>query len=148
MIPGNDITDRLVDLLRKIPELVADMDGDPSRIVAYKDNYPAASSLTKAIYEMKVPSILATWQATTPADFEEMTKWSHQVTLFIRCRDYAQIFRHIVRGTPVPGDLPLISFTVHEACYPMDVPSIQRQRDEEGLDYFEMPIVFKEIFDE
>ena len=31
---------------------------------------------------------------------------------------------------------------------PMDLPSIQRQTDAEGLDYFEVPISFTEIGDE
>ena len=38
--------------------------------------------------------------------------------------------------------------TVHPSCYPMDLPSIMRQTDAEGLDYFEVPITFTEIGDE
>jgi len=38
--------------------------------------------------------------------------------------------------------------TVHPSCYPMDLPSILRQTDAEGLDYFEVPITFTEIGDD
>jgi hypothetical protein len=42
----------------------------------------------------------------------------------------------------------MINATVHPSCYPMDVPSIQRATDAEGLDYFEVAMSFVEAGDE
>jgi len=69
MINPAELVDALVEKLRAIPELVAEMEGDPQRIYAYHDLYPKRVSLPLAIYEMPVPSILVAWQGTTPGSF-------------------------------------------------------------------------------
>jgi hypothetical protein len=57
MINPAELVDALVEKLRAIPELVAEMEGDPERIHAYHDLYLKRVSLPLAIYEMPVPSI-------------------------------------------------------------------------------------------
>ena len=49
---------------------------------------------------------------------------------------------------PDSADVAMLNATVHPSCYPMDLPTIQRQTDAEGLDYFEVPITFTEIGDD
>jgi hypothetical protein len=157
MIDPSALVDNLVELLRSIPELVLEMDGDPDRIYVYHDQYPKRSSLAHAIHQMPAPSIMAVWQGTAPGSFAGMDVWKHQVTLFLRAREtsdgdpptaYYRLFRLITKGEPMSGEVPMMSASVHPSCYPMDLPMIQRQTDAEGLDYFEVPLSFTEIGDE
>ena len=55
MINPAEITNSLVSLLREIPELVAEVGGDPERIFAYHDLYPKRVSLELAKYQMPAP---------------------------------------------------------------------------------------------
>ena len=64
MINPAEITNSLVSLLREIPELVAEVGGDPERIFAYHDLYPKRVSLELAKYQMPAPGILVAWQGT------------------------------------------------------------------------------------
>jgi hypothetical protein len=152
-----ELVDNLVALLRDIPELVTEMNGDPERILAYHDQYPKRSSLAHAIHQMPAPSILAVWQGTYPGAFGGMDVWKHRVTLFLRAREtfegdpptgYYRLYRLIKKGVPASVDQPMLNVTVHPSCYAMDLPPIERQTDAEGLDYFEVPITFTEIGDE
>ena len=107
---------------------------------------------------MPAPSIMAVWQGTGPGSFGDVDVWKHQITLFLRARETFD-------GDPPTAVLPAVpvdhegrsrrepawrwtNATVHPSCHPMDLPSIQRQTDAEGLDYFEVPITFTEIGDE
>ena len=133
------------------------MGGDPERIYAYHDSVPEEVSLAHAIHQMPAPSIMAVWQGTAPGTFGGMDVWKHQVTLFLRAREtfdgdpptaYYRLFRLITKGVPTAAGVPMLNATVHPSCYPMDLPSIQRQTDAEGLDYFEVPISFTEMGDD
>ena len=157
MINPAELVDNLVTLLRDIPELVAEMEGDAGRIYAYHDQYPRRSSLAEAIHQMPAPAIMAAWHGTQPGSFGGMEVWRHQITLYLRAREtlegdpptgYYRLFRLITRGVPRSLGMPMINATVHPACHPMDVPSISRQTDAEGLDYFEVPLSFTEIGDD
>src|SRR5579885_2439381 len=72
MINPAELVDNLVALLRSIPDLVAEMDGDPKRIYAYHDQYPKQASLAQAIHTMPAPAVMAVWQAGRPA---RSTRW-------------------------------------------------------------------------
>jgi len=157
MIDPSELVNNLVALLRDIPDLVMEMNGDPERIYAYHDQYPKRSSLALAIHQMPAPSIMAAWQGTVPGTFGGSDVWKHQVTLYLRAREtfggdpptaYYRLFRLITKGVPAAAGVPMINATVHPSCYPMDVPSIQRATDAEGLDYFEVSMTFTEIGDE
>ena len=157
MIDPAAIIDALVTLLRDIPDLVTEVGEDPERIYAYHDQYPKRSSLALAIHQMPVPSIMAAWQGTAPGSFGGNDVWKHQVSLFLRAGEtsdgdpptaYYRLFRLITKGVPESTGLPLLNSTVHSSCYPMDVPSIQRATDAEGLDYFEVSMSFTEAGDE
>jgi len=157
MINPAELVDNLVAMLRAIPDLVAEMDGDPERIYAYHDQYPKRSSLAQAIHNMPAPAVMAVWQGTAPGTLGSVDVWKHQVTLYLRAREtfdgdppaaYYRLFRLITKGVPEGSEVPMLNATVHPSCYPMDLPQIQRQTDAEGLDYFEVPITFTEIGDE
>jgi hypothetical protein len=160
MIDPSELVDNLVAALRDIPDLVAEMGSDADRIYAYHDQYPQRVSLAHAIHQMPVPGLMAVWQGTQPGSFSGVDVWKHQLTLFVRVgasavkegvavpTTYYSLFRLIVKGTPSTGDQPILNTAIHDSCYPMDLPMIQRQTDSEGLDYFEIPIQFTEIGDE
>ena len=157
MIDPSVLVENLVAMLREIEDLVLEMEGDPERIYAYHDQYPKRSSLVHAIHQMPAPSIMAVWQGTGPGSFGGMDVWKHQVTLYLRAREtfdgdpptaYYRLFRLITKGVPASADVAMLNATVHPSCYPMDLPTIQRQTDAEGLDYFEVPITFTEIGDD
>ena len=157
MINPAELVDNLVAMLRAIPDLVVEMEGDPERIYAYHDRYPKKASLAQAIHTMPAPAVMAVWQGTAPGTFGTVDVWKHQVTLYLRAREasesdppaaYYRLFRLITKGVPAESEVPMLNATVHPSCYPMDLPLIQRQTDAEGLDYFEVPITFTEIGDE
>ena len=157
MIDPSELVDNLVALLRDIPDLVTEMDGDPERIYAYHDQYPKKVSLAFAIHQMPTPSIMVAWQGTAPGSFGGNDVWKHHVSLYLRAREtfdgdpptaYYRLFRLITKGVPVSAGVSMINATVHSSCYPMDVPSIQRATDAEGLDYFEVAMSFTEMGDD
>lgn len=155
MIDPSGLVNNLVAMLCDIPELVAEMGGEASRIYAYHDSYPKNISLAHAIHNMPAPAIMAVWQGTQPGTFGGVDVWKHQVTLFLRAKDettvgtaYYRLFRLITKGVPTAAGVAMINATVHPCCYPMDLPTIQRQTDSEGLDYFEVPLSFTEIGDQ
>jgi hypothetical protein len=152
VIDASEIVDSLVRLLRDIPELVIEMGGKPERICAYHDQYPKNSCLAYAIHEMPVPAIMVAWQGTQPGSFGGNEAWQHHVMLYLRAGDvptsYYRLFRLITRGVPASTGIPLANATVHASCYPMDLPSMQRATDAEGLDYFEVATTFTEMGDD
>jgi hypothetical protein len=156
MINPAELVDALVAKLRAIPELVAEMEGDPQRIYAYHDLYPKRVSLPLAIHQMPAPAVMVAWQGTLPGAFGGMEAWRHQISLYLRAREtlegdgptaYYRLFDLIVNGVPVGSTLKMLYTTVHPRCQPMDTPSISRQSDAEGLDYFEVSTGFLEIGD-
>ena len=156
MIDPSEIITNLVAMLRDIPDLVVEMDGDGDRIYAYHDQYPKNVSLVHAMHAMPAPAIMAVWQGTQPGSFGGVDVWKHQVTLFLRAREtvsgdpptaYYRLFRLITKGIPAAAGVEMLNATVHSSCHPMDLPMIQRQTDAEGLDYFELPLSFTEIGD-
>jgi hypothetical protein len=155
MIDPSEIVNNLVAVLRDVPELISEVANDPARIYAYHDSYPKNVSLVHAIHQMASPSIMVVWQGTQPGSFGGVDVWKHQITLFMRAKEeatagtaYSRLFRLVTKGVPTAQAVPLLYVTVHTSCYPMDLPTIQRQTDAEGLDYFEVPLSFTEIGDD
>jgi hypothetical protein len=133
------------------------MNGDRAAIYAYHDQYPKRVSLAHAIHSAPVPSILAAWQGSAPGAFGGFDVWKHSIALYVRAREtfdgdpptsYYRMFRLITKGVPTQSGQEMLNVQVHPNCHPMDLPSIQRQTDAEGLDYFEVPITFTEIGDD
>ena len=157
MIDPSELITNLIGTLRDIPDLVVEMGGDAERIYPYHDSYPKKVSLVHAIHSMPAPGLMVVWQGTQPGSFGGVDVWKHQITLFLRAKEtfegdaptaYYRLFRLITKGVPTAGGVEMLNVTVHDSCYPMDLPQIQRQTDAEGLDYFEVPLSFTEIGDD
>jgi len=157
LINPAEITNSLVSLLREIPELVAEVVGDPERIFAYHDLYPKRVSLELAKYQMPAPGVMVAWQGTVPGSFGGFEVWKHEFSIFLRAGEqfeddpptgYYRLFRLITKGVPTSNGQPLLNATVHPSCHPMEVPPIRRQTDQEGIDYFEVSVSFTEIGDD
>ena len=106
---------------------------------------------------MASPSIMVVWQGTQPGSFGGVDVWKHQITLFLRAKEETDGDRHRLlpavsidhQGRADGGGRSLLeNATVHPSCYAMDLPTIQRQTDAEGLDYFEVPLSFTEMGDD
>ena len=155
MIDASEIVNNLVTMLRDVPDLVTAVGSDANRIFAYHDSYPKNVSLAHALHQMPSPSIMVAWQGTQPGAFGGVDVWRHQIALFLRAKEestvgtaYYKLFRLIVKGVPAATGIALENATVHSSCYAMDLPSIQRQTDAEGLDYFEVTLSFTETGDD
>src|SRR5688572_16307353 len=113
MIDPAEISENLIALLREIPEYIEEMGGDPERIYAYHDGFPARSSLDKAIYEMPVPATMVVWQGTAPGGFGGMEVWEHKFAVIVRVPEpatgsdpptgYYRLFRLFLKGVPASG---------------------------------------------
>jgi len=148
MTNARELVDNFVALLRQIPELVAEMDGDSSRIRAYHDSFPEASSLESAVHTMQAPGILVAWMGEEPGSIGELQAYRQRLRVCIRARNYYKVCGLLRHGVPTSIGVPMIRATVHPSCLPMDLPRIERRTDAEQLDYFEAEIGFLEYGDE
>ena len=157
MIDPSVLVDNLVAMLRDIPDLVVEMDGDPERIYAYHDQYPKKVSLAHAIHQMPAPSIMAVWQGTAARLVRRrgcLEAPGHAVPARagdVRWRPadaYYRLFRLITKGVPAASRRGDAERHRSPLLLPDGPPVIQRQTDAEGLDYFEVPITFTEIGDD
>lgn len=160
MIDPSELVDNLVSALQDIGDLVAAVNGEADRICAYHDRYPDKTSLEQAIYEMRQPGIMVVWTGSSPGSRGEFEAWKHDISIILRARPeaayeekytYYSLFRSIWTGKADPDDteeVPLRYKSIHESCDPMDTPTIRRQTDAAGIDYFEVLISFTEIGDD
>jgi hypothetical protein len=157
VINAAEIVDNLVELLRDIPELLDKLKGDPQNIYAYHDRYPKNVSLDTARYKMVSPAIMVAYTGTGPGSRGDFEAWRHELSLTLRAGEedenqspagYYALFRLIVKGVPTSSGQPLCVTTVHEFCDPMDTPTMRRQTDMNGVDYFEIAMTFTEIGDD
>ena len=155
MIEASELLNNLVAMLRDIPEIVTAMGGDPMRIYPYHDSYPKNVSYVHAIHAMPAPAIMAVWMGIHPEKFGGMDVWNYDFKLFLRAKEestvgtaYTKLFKLIVKGIPTKAGIAMVNATVLNSCYPMNLPSTERQSDAEGLDYFEVPLSFTEIGDQ
>ena len=157
MIDPNDIVDALVALLQDIPNLVEAVGGDEAKIFSYRDRYPKNLSLEIAKYQMPAPGIMVAWQGSGPGSFGGFEVWKHEISIYLRAGEesdddtpsgYYRLFMLITKGIPTNKGQAMQYLTVHDACQPMDTPSMRRQTDAQGVDYFEVSMTFTEIGDD
>ena len=157
MVDPSELIDNLVTKLRAIADLVTEMDGDATRIAAYHDQFPDKSSLAQAVHDMAAPGILIVWNGTGPGNFGRNESWKHQIAAYLRMKaevpgdaanGYYRLFRLITKGVPAGDSVPMNYLEIHPSFYPMDTPSIERDTDAEGLDYFRVVMPFTEIGDD
>jgi len=155
MLNPGEIVEALIAKLRAIPELVAEMGGDATRISAYHDHYPKRASLLSAVYEAPHPSILVAWQRTSPGLLGRNEVWKHDFVLYLRAGEtpespptaYYRLFWLIVNGVPAGESVRLLNAQIHASCYPMEAPTCARITDEQGVDHFVVNLSLKEIGD-
>lgn len=163
MIDPNELLDNFIVLLRQIPELAAMLgateENITEKIYAYIDEFPQRSSLSQALIEMPTGSVMVAWQGTHPTRRASMDIWAHEFDVFVRSPEitsgstftYFAFFRAITKGKPgaADADIPdMLNTTVHDSCYPMNPPSIDRDVDRELLDYFKVRVSFDEAGDD
>jgi len=152
MVDLEDLTNALVDALRRVPELVAALGGDPMRIMPYIDNNPDFNSLSAAAYEQEPGSVLVGWDDTQITE-DEMPQWLHNHLFYVRAQrkgvSALRLVTLLVNGVPDPGDGQRWRFCpVMEGVYRTEIPSIERIQDSEGVDYFAVHAATKETGDE
>jgi hypothetical protein len=153
-----DLVDNLVSAMQDVEDLVTAMGGDSDLIYAYHDRYPSQTSLEKARYEMKSPSVMVAWMGLMNEG--GIDPWKHKISIVLRapCESeddgligYNGLLKLIWNGKKDPDDIdeqPIKYKTILTGCYPMELESFLRQTDGAGIDYFEITVSFTEIGDE
>ena len=154
MINVAELVDNLVALLRDIPELVAEMEGDSERIYAYHYRYPKESSRAYAILTMPVPGIMVAYDGSFPMPFGSVQTRGYRVNVYMRCREtfagdrpsgYYVLGQLLENGIPTSAGVPLSQLNVHPSCMQVQVASCQPDEDGERLDYFRHEMIFVEM---
>jgi hypothetical protein len=162
MVDPACLVERLAAALRAIPELVTELKGLTENVIAYHDRFPRRSSLATALHDMPSGSLLIAWSGMGPATRGSMEMWRHELVIFLRALEeteqsdstwYSRVYRLLVRGVPQDPDLnpngeAMYMLSIVPACEPMNLPSIVRDTDANGLDFFRVSICFTEIGDE
>ena len=149
----------LTDLIRDIPEMSDLMDKDPvGNIQPYVDQFAAYASQAVKVRDMTPPAVLVSYMGTYPGGngADEMAWWTHRVSIAIKTGTqtpeqpsaYTQVYRAIVKGVPASRGIQMGQLQVLDNLNPMDLPSLERRNDPEGIDYFEMILTFTEIGDD
>lgn len=141
----SDVVAALVTKLRSIPELVAELSGEDSRIYAYEDVYPTSGTLIEAIYAAPSPSVMVAYsgwalQGTGPIQ--------HAVSVYVRPApdgSYIDLTRLMVYGVPAGQPLPMINCEINDNLDPMELSGgCTRQTDEAGFEYWLLTATFNE----
>lgn len=144
------LTTAMVDTFRKIPELVAALNGAPEAIFGYYDLNPDRNSLTNAVYTQPPGSILVAWTETAFAE-EEIGCWLHAYGYYVRAPRKGSpiaLITALVNGIPMPGDGLIWRFCpVMDGVLPTQIINISRIPDAEGIDYYVVTTETKETGD-
>lgn len=162
MLNPGQITDAVVDWLKKIPELatamtVLDADRNPAvRISAHHYRLGAEHRLAQMIYAMPAPSILVVWEGTLPGNFNGYAIWKHRIAVYLRMGNAAgstdpvgyEDLWWIICNRPPSGETQNIRYlNVLPSLDIMDTPGIAHMLDEDQVDIFRGEFVFPEIGD-
>lgn len=152
MINVSSLVDAIVDHLRKIPDLVAILQGRENAIYAYHDRFADTNSVALAIAKMEPGQLMVVWVGSVPG--APTSWWKHQIKIYIRANEedfngatpegYYEIVRLIFDGVPEGQSLPMRAIEPLESVDPMQDESISRSSDLEGVDYFEIDLAFNE----
>jgi len=152
LIKVSELVDAFVDHLRRIPDLVAHLQGRPEAIYAHHDRYPDVNSLALAVQQMEPGNVMVAWVGSQPSS--GMSWWKHQLKIFIRANveefsgtspdGYYEIVRLMFDGVPEGQTLEMRSIEPVDRVDPMSDWSIARSSDIEGVDYFEIDLTFNE----
>jgi hypothetical protein len=146
------LTNAFVDVLRRIPELVADLDqASPSSIQPYIDFNPDKNSIQMAIYDMKEGSVLVVFDESYLLE-GELSANEYVVRFILKAKKGQSVYdlaKDIGRGVPVPGDTQRwYRCPVMDGVYPTEIAGSARATDEEYIDYWTILTKTKEIGDQ
>src|ERR1700733_4320848 len=91
MLNGNDVLAAVTAALKTIPDLVAAMNNDATRIFTYSDIYGQDAPRKLEEYKMLRPSILVEWMGQLGGNFDGSTLTKHQIQLVIRQQNAQQV---------------------------------------------------------
>ncbi len=165
MLESAIIADEVVRALQSIPDLMALMDSDPSRIVAFHFLYGQDYDLKTFLYQMVAPSIAVVSEGGPfGGNFDGSTVWKYRIAIYFRASNVAgQIdaasYEHLwvlAMNSPIYGGAQNIRYTrlniknsLQEDCLDIaDLPTAPvLMRDEDGMDLLCGHIVFPELGD-
>lgn len=147
MINPATLSEAIADRLRSIPELVAELGGDASRIQSYETDFPRSITSIELIRSLPSLSVTVVWDGTDPTTASRMAVWSHRFLVIIKSQEnnYADIVTIIANGTPTDSSadgLRFIRTPIHPNCDPIGPFSSQRKQlfidDRASMDFFEL----------
>ena len=151
MIDLEEFTNALADTLRRIPQLVADLEPPaPESVVAYIDTNPGSMNLEAARYGMKPGTVIVAVTETIQTE-GEMARWLHRAEFYVRPQKGQTTYKiigDIMRGVPDPGDgLRWYLCPVMAGVDPTSVMQLTRITDPEQIDYWTISTETKETGD-
>jgi hypothetical protein len=155
MLNGNDVLAAVTAALKTIPDLVAAMNGDATRIFTYSDIYGSDAPRKLEEYKMLRPSILVEWMGQLGGNFDGSTLTKHQIQLVIRQQNAQQVVTptnfatlwYIICNAPInSGTVNIRGTCLLPDLDPPDTPTATIQQDETGNDilvgHFSIPEVW------
>jgi hypothetical protein len=151
MVSLADLTNAIVDALRRIQPLVADLEPPvPASIIAYIDSNPVRQNLESAKYSMAPGTVVVAAVESIQTE-GEMARWLHRVEFYVRPQKGQTTFKiidDIMRGVPDPGDGQRWYFCpVMAGVDPTSVMLLTRVSDPEQIDYWTIQTETKETGD-
>ena len=141
MVNLEDLTNALVDALRRIPQLVADLEPpQPDSIMPYIDYNPDRQNLEAAKYSKFRPVMVVVAAIETVQTQGEMGRWLHRVEFYLRPQKGQTTYRiidDIMKGVPNPGDgQRWYRCPVMDGVDPTSVMALTRVTDPEQIDFW------------
>lgn len=160
MLDPDVVLNAVVASLRSIPQLASEL-GFPNvpieqSIIGHFFYSGEENALIRALSQMKSPSILVAYLDYIGGNFDGSTVWKHRLNLYLRPRNHASngdaaSGMHLWwMSMNLPIQVPEVAPNIRhvELCdhslQLMDTPSLLRQTDELGQDFFISTMVFNE----
>ena len=159
MINPKTILAEWVAALQALPNLVAALGGDATKIQFYSENItvfgqPTQANVRLAVLSMPPGSIIAAWNGTAPGRLGNALVFVHDFSLYLRAPEtpsvgYEDLFPWIVNDIPEGGTLRMLHIQIDPNCEPMDfrLPDARRNTivisaDGATFEYFAVAPVF------
>jgi len=164
MLQPTVVLDAILESLRSIPQLVAELGGPavPATQTIYGHYYYSGeeNALAKDLATMRQPSILLGYLAYLGGNFDGQTVWKHQIGCYVRSRNKATdvVTNHsslsaadlwwMAMNYPISVPEPANNIRYIELCdgnlQLMDLPTGMPRTDEMGQDLWSSMMVFAE----
>jgi hypothetical protein len=149
MTDCSEIIESIVTLLRAMPELVEQMDGDVENIKAFHHRYPSETSWLRYLNEQNSPSIGVSHSSSFNLG---SAGWQHEIVMGIRAEEnlpsdppasYSTILATIMNSIPTGVSEAFEYGEIHPDVHLIGI-NFNFLTDEEGLDYPQVALTFKE----